>query len=217
MRPSRVVPALILCEHQGLSVRDPFDPVATWTGQVDLDALRIISSVDGSIDLPFPRYLVRRIALPAWLPAAIFLEKWQSWSDLWSTAARPTWPEAWQRYLVLQPLASAPGARFNVAHLTAPRRLALVELLATRRPPSRFHRSLREAVEAWLATWWRFEQGLDSEAPRFVSPLSNPQWQRLVRPHHQTESGRSGAERIYEIGVEITDDEAENALQSEAA
>ncbi|MEM1207569.1 MAG: hypothetical protein AAGN66_30320 [Acidobacteriota bacterium] len=219
MRPSRVVSTLILCEHQGPSVRDPFEPVAPWTGQVDLDVVRVVQSADGSIDLPFPRYLVRRILKPEWMTVDSFLTEWRSWSALWSTAASPTWPEAWQRYLVARSSASRTSVRFELGHLTTPRRLALIELLAPRRPLGRFHRSLREAAEAWLATWWRFEKGLDSEAPRFVSPLSNPQWQRLVRPHHHhTAPGLLlGAEPIGQLGVEISDDDAQKRLLEEVA
>ncbi|MEM1207401.1 MAG: hypothetical protein AAGN66_29470 [Acidobacteriota bacterium] len=216
MRTSKVVPTLILLEHRGPSVSDVFEPVAPWASQVDLDAVKIVQSADGSTDLPLPRFLVRRVSLPDWLPVATFLKEWRSWSALWSTAVQPTWPEACQRYLGAG--SQSHGTRFDLAHLSPPRRLALIELLATGRSSSDFHRSLRQAAEAWIASWWRFEQGLDSEAPRFVSPLSNPQWQRLVRPHHHAAQGLfPDTERIGQLGVEISDDDAHKRLRAEVA
>ena len=206
----------VLHEHLGDSVRDRFEPVALWAGQVDLDEVRVIDAYRPTCKVPYPRYLVRRVELPGWLDVGEWIERYIHWSLTWSAGVSTSWPEPWQRFLAQSVGDYQRRGRFTIENHSHPQRLALIELLSTMAFRSEFRRSLRSQVETWLSTWWDFEHGR-GPAPRFVSPLSTRQWNRLVRPHHESAARRLRPELMGDVGDEIDDETAYALLASTAA
>ena len=205
----------VLYEHLGDSVRDHFEPIALWTGQVDLDEVRVVDAYRPICKVPYPRYLVRRVELPNWLDVGEWIENHEPWSLTWGAGAATSWPEPWQRFLAQSAASYRRRTRFTIETHSHSQRLALIELLSTTTFRSEFRRSLRSQAEAWLSTWWSFENGR-GPAPRFISPFSTRQWNRLVRPHHESAARRLGLE-LGDFGDEIDDEKAYALLASTAA
>ena len=213
---------LVLYEHVGEDMsRHHFEALGPWRGQVDLSELRLVGAYrrrDGQV--PFPRYLVRRVGLPAWLGLEEWLGDRLAWATQWAFGMGKSWPESWQRFLVRStgPRIRA-RYRFGLEAYPHSRQLALIELRCAR-ATTVFYRSLLSQADAWIQSWWDYERQC-GPAPTFLSPLSERQWSSLERRHHHRESQQLYrqlmARPFLEEGEELADEEALEALGGAAA
>lgn len=147
----------ILCRHTGEYSSTSKDPVAVWSGQVDLSEKHdCILNSDDWRPVTVDKWAVREVTLPDWLSPEEWIGDWVGWKYTWGMGVDTEWPEAWQRAL---------------KKLDTVERLACVKLLKVKNFRSEFRQSLRAQLEQWLA-------GL---RPTYGSPFSPRQWEVLIQ------------------------------------
>ena len=141
------------------------DPMAPWSGQVDLEATgTFCASFDWDMLVPAKLYEVREITLPSWMSAEEYTTGWIEWKYVWGAGVDMSWPEAWQR---------------GLAGLSFADRAAACKLLRTKKFRSSFRKSLRDQIVSWLET--------PADQRRYESPLSARQWAAISLPTWQTQ------------------------------
>lgn len=140
------------------------DPVAVWTGQVDLETTDMYcASSDMDMLVPCKKYEVHTVTLPDWLSPEEWIANTIGWKYTWGCGVDPEWPEAWQRGLK------------NMG--SAAQRVACADLLRTKKFRNTFRASLCEQLKKWL-------EG-DSD---FASPFSARQWGCLINVYVEREA-----------------------------
>lgn len=147
----------ILCRHTGEYSHTAKDPVAVWTGQVDLTEKQdCILNSDDWRPWTVDRWEIREVELPDWLEPQEWIRNTVSWKYLWGMGADRDWPESWQRAII----------RMNAAE-----KLACIKLLKVKNFRSEFRASLRQQLELWIAGDRRYD-----------TPFSHRQWDVLLQP-----------------------------------
>lgn len=136
----------ILYIKAGENSTTPTTPLAAWREQVDLSTMAAYcaSSTNDQI-VSSPMYEVHEIELPSWMTTDEYCRSYFLWKLLWGCGADPEWPE----------------------------KLALVQLLKTKKFRSEFRMGLRDQLVTWLN---------DTER-RYASPFSKKQWDTLLNKY----------------------------------
>lgn len=126
----------ILFEHRGEISYTSHDPVAVWTGQVDLNETKgAILSNDDWRQVSVNRYSTAKVELPYWLSPEEWLHSTVAWKYTWGMGVEQSWPENWQRALL---------------RLSSEETYACAKLLKTKSFRSEFRAKMRMQLVAWL-------------------------------------------------------------------
>lgn len=162
----------VLFEHRGENSDTAKDPVALWSGQVDLSAKKTVCrNWDDNGLLKVQRYEVREVSLPIWFGFDDWLRNRVYWKFAWGMGVERDWPENWQRRLM---------------GMSSEQQLAAVKLLKTETFRSLFRVSLRNQLVKWL----------DAEERPYPSPFTARQWACLVN-RHLALAARNRSEALY--------------------
>jgi hypothetical protein len=156
----------ILCRHTGEISYTAKDPVAIFTGQVDLEETTtcILSSDDFRL-VSTKLWEVRSVELPDWLSPEEWIGSTVQWKYTWGFGVDTSWPESWQR---------------GLKNLCTTMRLACVKLLKVKNFRSKFRESLRDQLVTWLET--------APESRQFDDPFSRRQWDALLTDRNNREA-----------------------------
>ena len=162
----------VLYIKAGENSTTPATPMAAWREQVDLSttAVYCLSAEDDQL-VSRPKYEVHEIELPSWMTTNEYCLNYISWKYLWGCGADPEWPEEWQRLLINGRTAE---------------KLALIQLLKTKKFRSEFRMGLRDQLVTWLN---------DTER-RYASPFSPKQWDTLLNKYLLRDAVQLG-EKLY--------------------
>lgn len=172
-----LVTVVFLTRQLGENSTTPRDPVAVYDPEgkhKDITFEETTSCCLNSGDdrlVAVQLYGTTDVELPSWLDPNEWLHNRTAWKWAWGCGCDKTWPEAWQRFVAYDCARNCHGGYEGTA-----RRLAAVKLLKVKKFRSEFRRSLRDRLEAWLAT--------PANEREYASPFSFRQWECLTRYEH---------------------------------
>lgn len=156
-----------LTRQYGENATTPRSIVAVWHGSapdgVDMAAVEYccLNSDDNRL-IPVPLHGLAEVALPEWMDAAEYVEGHIRLAYAVRAGMGLAWPEAWVRGIM--------------AMRDTGERVAVCELLATKKFRSAMRASLRDQVVTWLET--------AEDDRQYTSPLSARQMACITRPEH---------------------------------